>query len=164
MILRALRGLYQWRSIFHLHGKQFNIEGTLLNIVLKVCKPGFLSCFPVMKLRIKSARENCVLLLAVWRMGVEMWFTDMAVRLLAPAVEEEERPCIRCVFSHSSLQHSTVWCCVLSCSRVKRVRTWAVCFSAHNGKKAIPLSKAYFFSCLLPLVLSLLLIRPSQLN
>lgn len=42
-----------------------------------------------------------------------------------------------CFLVYSSLQHSTVWCCVLSCGWVEGVRTWAVFLSAH-GKKATP--------------------------
>ena len=71
-----------------------------------------------MKLRIKSAREKCVLLLAVWRMGVEMRFTDMAVRLLSPAVEKERPECSLCFLPQLiAARRSVVLCFVMQQGR-----------------------------------------------
>lgn len=115
-----------------------------------------------MKLRIKSPREKCVPLLAVWRMGVEMWFTDMAVGLLAPAVERE-RPCVFCVFSCTACwgaaQHSVVLCFVVQ--RGRDMGPIPSLFLHSLLRKAYTPDQTLFYLLLLLLVQSLLLIYPS---
>ena len=63
-------------------------------------------------------------------MGAEMWFTDMAVRLPAPAVAEGEAVRSLCFLLSLVVARRSVGVCALSCSRVERVR--AASLSAHG--------------------------------
>lgn len=131
MILRTIRGLYQRFSIFHLRAKPFNIKATRLNIVLKVCYPGFILLL-CDEIRDKiSKRKVCSSPCSVKNGRGDVIYRH-GCQITGSSCGEVEAMCFPL---YSSLQHSTLWCCVLSWGGVEGVRTWAVSLSAHGERK-----------------------------
>lgn len=132
-IQRALRGLYQWCSIFREHGKRFNVKSTQLKIAL-------VRLFVLLthdEIRDKiSQRKVCSSPLlceeSAWRCDLETWLSDYWLQLLRR--KRRRRPHIGCVFppvAQCGTERSTELCLVMQQSgegrHMSRVSDYILC-------------------------------------
>lgn len=162
MILRALRGLCQWSTIFYLHSKSFQIRVTLMNMMLreKSISKCVLFLLPSDKIKKKWTRESHAFIFEVWKMGMGMWFADMVVSFLVPVLENE-RPFT--LFSVEVYCISAQWAAAFCHAGVPRWSGHGLFPSLSRIKKTTQQSKVGLVLCLLPHVLSRLLICFSSL-